>query len=780
VRNKAGCELNSNGRMSGERFVAMCKLAMALAAPFCAAALGYLIGIRETQATTGAPQKAYELNIGQIHFVLTAGVLGVTVMFVLTVLLSIVILLAIVAGRRRTRADAANRKLEIESKRAEERFAAASEAQFQTLANAMPQLCWMARADGWIFWYNERWYEYTGTTPAQMDGWGWQSVHDPEVLPKVLERWKGCIASAKPFDMIFPLRRGDGEFHPFLTRVMPVCDQNGKVSGWFGTNTDISEQLRTEEELRRLNDELEKRVAERTVELEARKRAEEARRVTEERHRALFEYAPDGIVIADPQSYYLDANSSMCRMLGYTHDELVGLHASDIVVQDEIPKIGRALSVIKTKSDYQREWRFRRKDGSVFSADVMATMMPDGNLLGVIRDITERKKMEEQLRMSQRMEAIGRLAGGVAHDFNNLLAVILGCSDVMLDELAAGHPAAKRAEMIRKAGVSAADLTRQLLAFSRQQMLQPQVLDLKQIVERVQVLLTRLIGENIELTVLLEPSLWNVKADPGQIEQVLLNLAVNARDAMPQGGRLTIEARNVELDASDVKEQQQVIAGPYVMLVVEDTGSGMDRETQSRIFDPFFTTKELGKGTGLGLATVYGIVTQSGGHIWVYSEPGQGSAFKVYLPRVENEAQPVKGDGPEEGAVGGSETILLAEDSASLREMVRDYLESVGYTVLEAASGGDALDRAKSFAGTIQLLLTDVVMPGMSGPELAHQIACLRPGIKVIFTSGYTDDAVARHGGLDPAIAFIQKPYRPKALARKIREVLEVHAGNVK
>jgi signal transduction histidine kinase/ActR/RegA family two-component response regulator len=465
-------------------------------------------------------------------------------------------------------------------------------------------------------------------------------------------------------------------------------------------------------------------------------------------------------------------------MLGYTRDELVGLHGSDIVVQDEIPHIGQALSVIKTKTDYHREWQLRRKDGSVFSADVMATMMPDGNLLGIIRDITERKKMEEQLRTSQRMEAIGRLAGGVAHDFNNLLAVILGCADVMLDELAPDHPATKRVQMIRKASASAADLTRQLLAFSRQQMLHPQVLDLKQIVKGAQVLLTRLIGDNIELRVSLEPSLWNVKADPGQIEQVLLNLAVNARDAMPQGGRLTIQARNVELDASYVEEHHQMIAGPYVMLVVEDTGSGMDRETQARIFDPFFTTKELGKGTGLGLATVYGIVKQSGGYIWVYSEPGHGTVFKVYLPRVENAAQPVKND-ELEGTFGGSETILLAEDSASLREMAREYLESVGYTVLEAATGKDALDQAKSFAGTIQLLLTDVVMPGMSGPELAHQIGRLRPGIKIIFTSGYTDDAIIRQGVLDPAIAFIQKPYRPKALARKVREVLKVNAGNV-
>ncbi|HEV2104037.1 MAG TPA: PAS domain S-box protein [Candidatus Acidoferrum sp.] len=770
--------MDSGGNKSRERFVASFKLAFALVAPFCAAAMGYLIGIRQSQATTGAPQRTYELNIGQMHFVLTAGVLGATVAFTLAALLSTVIYLSIVAGRRRTRADEANRKLEIESRLAEERFAA-SEAQFQTLANAMPQLCWIAHADGWIFWYNQRWYEYTGTTPAQMDGWGWQSVHDPNVLPKVLERWKACIATAKPFDMIFPLRRGDGEFHPFLTRVMPVCDQSGKVSGWFGTNTDISEQLRTEEELRRLNEQLEKRVAERTLELEGRKRAEEARRVSDARHRALFDYAPDGIVIADPKSYYLDANSSMCRMLGYTREELVGLHASDIVLKDELPLIGQALNVIKTKSDYHREWQFRRKDGSVFSADVMATMMPDGNLLGLIRDITEQKKMEEQLRVSQRMEAIGRLAGGVAHDFNNLLAVILGCSDVMLDELAADHPAARRAEMIRKTGASAADLTRQLLAFSRQQMLQPQVLDLRQIVERTQVLLTRLIGENIELTVLIEPELWNVKADPGQIEQVLLNLAVNARDAMAQGGHITIEARNVEMDASYVEEHQQVTAGSYVMLAVEDTGSGMDHATQARIFDPFFTTKELGKGTGLGLATVYGIVKQSGGYIWVYSELGHGTTFKVYLPRVESAAEPVKNEESGEGTFGGSETILLAEDSASLREMTRDYLESVGYKVLEAVTGRDALDRSKIFAGTIHLLLTDVVMPGMSGPELAQQIGRLRPEIKIIFTSGYTDDAIVRHGGLDPAIAFIQKPYRPKALARKIREVLEVQAGNV-
>ncbi len=391
-----------------------------------------------------------------------------------------------------------------------------------------------------------------------------------------------------------------------------------------------------------------------------------------------------------------------------------------------------------------------------------------------LRDqMLQHEKVETELRQAQRLEAIGRLAGGVAHDFNNLLGVILGCTDTVLDTLPPDHPAAKKVEMIRNAGASAAELTLQLLAFSRRQVLQPQVLDLKNIVARVQAFVHRLIGENIEIKTSFEPSLGCVKADPGQIEQVLLNLAVNARDAMPQGGILTIEGHNVELDESYREEHQQVIPGHYVMLAVGDTGCGMDRETQSRIFDPFFTTKELGHGTGLGLATVYGIVKQSGGYIWVYSELTKGTVFKVYLPLVEQAAQPLREREPNMTVLRGCETILLAEDTDSLREMAKEYLESVGYTVVEAVSGKDALQRAKDFDGTIHLLLTDVVMPEMSGPDLAREVASLRPGVKIIFTSGYTDDAIARQGILDPSVTFIQKPYRPKALARMIREVLD-------
>ena len=417
----------------------------------------------------------------------------------------------------------------------------------------------------------------------------------------------------------------------------------------------------------------------------------------------------------------------------------------------------------------------RRKDGTEFPAEISLgpLVTKEGVLVSsTIVDITGRKKMEGQLRQSQRMEAIGKLAGGVAHDFNNLLAVILGSADVVLDKLPADHPSRRKLELIRQAGSSAADLTRQLLAYSRQQMLQPRVLDLKEIVGRTQVLLSRLIGENIQFTISLEPSLGQVKADPGQIEQVLINLAVNARDAMPQGGHLRIEARNVQLDDSYKQTHSPVNPGPYVMITVEDSGCGMNRETQARIFDPFFTTKELGKGTGLGLATVYGIVKQSEGYIWVYSEPSKGTIFKVYLRRADQSAQPTKLDTLDTTLLRGCETILLVEDSESLRDMVREYLKSMGYTVLEAASGQDALQQAKGFDATIHLLLTDVVMPEMGGPELAGQLGTLRPGIKVIFTSGHSEAAIARQDVLDPAAAFIQKPYRPKALARKIREVL--------
>ena len=517
------------------------------------------------------------------------------------------------------------------------------------------------------------------------------------------------------------------------------------------------------------------------AEIKHRARVQQALQLSEQRYRLLSETAPIGILLINEQGMVIDANTQALRMFGYDRGELIG-ESTEMLLPERFrcSHEGQRSSYMKEPHTRPmavgRELTARRKDGTEFAVEIaLAPLATDDGVLvsSTIVDITERKKMEEQRRLSQRMEAIGKLSGGVAHDFNNMLAVILGCSDVVLDALPPDHPAIRKIEMIRKAGASAVDLTRQLLAFSRQQMLQPRVLDLKEIVEQTQALLRRLIGENIEFKISLDPSLGRVKADPGQIEQVLLNLVINARDAMPQGGRLTIEACNVEMDDSYKGEHQVVIPGRYVVLGVQDTGCGMDRETQARIFEPFYSTKELGKGTGLALATVYGIVKQSGGYIWVYSELNQGTLFKVYLPRVDESVQPAKKE-PEAVVLESCKTILLAEDSASLREMAREYLASLGYVVLEAASGREALQKAKEFDGPIHLLLTDVVMPEMSGPELARHMMALRPEIKVIFTSGYTNDAIARQGVLDPAVAFIQKPYRPKALALKIQEVLAV------
>ena len=511
-----------------------------------------------------------------------------------------------------------------------------------------------------------------------------------------------------------------------------------------------------------------------------RENAVEVRHRTQSTLRTLIESLPMGLIIANEAGLITDLNESSLRMFGYGREELLGQSIETLLpVRLRNSHQGHRASYIKNPHarpmGLGMELFGRRKDGTEFPVEVsLGPLAGKGRTLvsATIVDITERKRMEQQLRLAQRMEAIGQLAGGIAHDFNNLLAVIMGSADILVDALPRGDPLGRKVEMIRSAGSSAADLVRQLLAFSRQQMVQPLVLNVAKIIERTRAMLQRIIGEDIEFRVFVEDTVGSIKADPGQIEQVLLNLAANARDAMPKGGRLTISASNVELDAADKKKHDPVVPGPYVMLAIEDTGCGMDLKTQARIFDPFFTTKELGKGTGLGLATVYGIVKQTGGYIWVYSEVGQGTIFRVYLPRIDKPAQPVEREPSEMQALQGSETILLAEDSESLREMAQEYLESIGYTVLAAVSGEKALQWAKDFQGPIHLLLTDVVMPEMSGPELANQMASLRPGVKIIFTSGYTDDAIARQGILDPNVAFIQKPFRPKALAKKIRQVL--------
>jgi nitrogen-specific signal transduction histidine kinase/CheY-like chemotaxis protein len=389
-------------------------------------------------------------------------------------------------------------------------------------------------------------------------------------------------------------------------------------------------------------------------------------------------------------------------------------------------------------------------------------------------DITDRKQLEEQLRQAQKMEAVGRLAGGIAHDFNNLLMVIQGYADLLTERLADGDPLRRNAEQIQTASQRATSLTRQLLAFSRKQMLAPKVLNVQSVVAEMEKILRRLIGEDIQLETSSAPDLGLIKADRSQIEQVILNLAVNARDAMPEGGRLTIETANVELDKAAAHPPAVLSPGKYVMLAVTDNGCGMDAETQAHIFEPFFTTKEKGKGTGLGLATVYGIVKQSGGYVWVYSEPGRGTSFKVYLPRIEDEPTARGRDGKTDTRAlpRGSETVLLVEDEKGVRELAREYLELVGYTVIEAEDGHTALELAAMHVGPIQLLMTDVVMPGISGRELAGRVKAIRPDIKILFMSGYTDQSVVHHGILDTDAALLQKPFTMAALAAKLREIL--------
>ncbi|HWA77978.1 MAG TPA: ATP-binding protein [Polyangiaceae bacterium] len=384
-------------------------------------------------------------------------------------------------------------------------------------------------------------------------------------------------------------------------------------------------------------------------------------------------------------------------------------------------------------------------------------------------------RSEEQLRHSQKMEAVGRLAGSIAHDFNNLLSVILSYSVMLQRDLKPMDPIRGDVESIRKAGERAAELTRQLLAFSRQQVLAPRLVDMNDAVHELERMVTRLLGEDVELSLHYERSVWPVRVDPGQMDQVLMNLIVNARDAMPRGGQLTIETRNVVLDERHAREHLGVAPGAYVLIAVSDTGVGMDKATQGRIFEPFFTTKGVGKGTGLGLATAFGIVQQSGGTIWVYSEPGKGSTFKVYLPKAEGPGEPYQ-DYAEPRTLNGTETILLVEDENEVRIVAREILRRHGYDVLDARNAGEALLTCERFKEPIHLLLTDVVMPQMSGRELSERLLRLRPEMKVLFMSGYTENAIVHHGILDSGIAYLQKPLVPDALARRVRAVLDAPA----
>ncbi|MBI4542932.1 MAG: PAS domain S-box protein [Gemmatimonadetes bacterium] len=506
-----------------------------------------------------------------------------------------------------------------------------------------------------------------------------------------------------------------------------------------------------------------------------RKRAEEELRGNRDLLRAVIEGSFDSIFAKDLEGRYLLMNSVAARAVGRTLDTVIGQRDDDLFPPEMAHRYGESDRRVVSSGAADT---FEDVDQVGRPQLVMKAPLRDGTgkivgVLGIARDMTERKRLEEQMRQSQRLEAVGRLAGGVAHDFNNLLTAILGSTDLILESPELDHALREDVGEIRRASLRAADLTRQLLAFSRRQLLQPELLDLNTVVADMDKLLRRLIGEDVALRTVLAASLRAVRADPGQIEQVIANLSVNARDAMPRGGALTLETANVEVGEAEAAERSALVPGEYVKLVVSDTGSGMDVETRSHLFEPFFTTKRKGEGTGLGLATVYGIVKQSGGYVYVDSEPGRGTTVTIFLPAVAAATMPPAPRLPPAASHRGAETILVVEDEEAVRKLTRRLLEARGYTVLAAASGGEALSLVERYAGGIALLVSDVVMPGMSGPEVVQRVCALRPETKALLVSGYTDDAMIRHGVRDSGIAFLQKPFTPDALARKVRELLD-------
>lgn len=509
-----------------------------------------------------------------------------------------------------------------------------------------------------------------------------------------------------------------------------------------------------------------------------RERKERALRQSEERFQELFENAKDIIFTLDLEGNLNSLNQSAVNVMGWSKDEALKLNIKNLVAPEHLNLCGQMMQRILNEEPLQQfEITLIRKDGKKVLLETSARLIQsDGRktgVQGIARDVTERRHLETMVRQSQKLDAIGRLSGGLAHDFNNLLCVISGHTELLSERLEPQHQGAKNLIQIKKAVDSASALVRQLLAFSRKQVISPQILELNTIVVEIEKLLGRLIGEHIEFSYSLHPALNRVRVDPIQVEQIIVNLVLNARDAMPQGGKISIETGNVDIGEGFSSKGAHVPPGKYVVLVISDNGSGMDEHTQNRIFEPFYTTKELGKGTGLGLATVYGIVKQSGGTIWVYSEPGQGTTFKIYFPRFEASPSDYSSRNLRSENYNGNETILLVENAEPLRALAKEFLKSNGYAVLDAENGHEAIRIAKAFGGPIHLLLTDVIMPQMGGKHLAEQLASFRPATKVLYMSGYSDDGIARTGILVTEKVFLEKPFTRDTLLRKVRRLLD-------
>ncbi len=615
---------------------------------------------------------------------------------------------------------------------------------------------WDVATREFVHWSQEH-YRLHGLDP-QGGTPSWEAMQQfihPEDRARCLAQIERAVRERTDCEMEYRAVLTDGTMKYIHSIAHPVFNAAGELVEFVGTEMDITE----------------------------RKRAEQALVESHGLLNAVVEGTADAVFVKDLRGRYLMINSAGARFIGRPVAEVLGKDDRELFSPETARRLMECdLQVMATGGAQMFEETATPAAGVTRTYLSNKSALRDAHgkvigLIGIARDVTELKRLEEQLRQSQKMEAIGRLAGGVAHDFNNLLTVINGYSELVFSSLGADDPNRELVAEVQRAGDRAANLTRQLLAFSRRQVLQPEVLSLNTLLEDLLKLLKRLIGEDVELSLVPGAGLGLAKVDRGQFEQAVINLAVNARDAMPLGGRLIIETQNAEVDEATAQTHADVRPGRYVLMTVRDTGHGMDEATRARVFEPFFTTKEVGKGTGLGLAMVYGFVKQSGGHVEVESEVGRGTAFKVYLPRAEAAGPSARSSPNVLEAPRGSETVLLVEDEDSVRTLSRLVLQSSGYTVLEARDGQEGLRVAQQHPGPIHVLVTDLVMPRMSGRQLADVVSQARPGVRVLFLSGYTDEAMAQHGALEAGLAFLQKPFSPISLVRKVREVLDAEGG---
>lgn len=620
-----------------------------------------------------------------------------------------------------------------------------SEAQFSTLAQNMPAQVWTARADGMLDWLNERVYVYSGAEPGSLEGQGWAAIVHPDDLEEADRRWSHSVATGDTYEIEFRLRNGSGGYRWHLGRAMPLFDAEGAISAWIGTNTDI----------------------------DAQKQAEAA--YAQERNR-LWTISQDLMLVCDFDGVITAVNPSAERMLGWSEDEMMGRPLADFVHPDDMDNTSREVASLNsgtTTFAFENRYRTRAGDYRLLAW----TAVPDHSRIHAIgRDITEQRAVEEALRQSQKMEAVGQLTGGIAHDFNNLLQGISGSLEIMQNRLAQGRTAdlPRWLAGAKTSAERAASLTHRLLAFSRRQPLDPRPVRANPLVASMEDMLRRTLGERVELELVLAGGLWLTRCDPNQLESAILNLAINARDAMPDGGTLTIETCNAHLDTLYAAHERDVKPGQYVCICVTDTGTGMSKETMARAFEPFFTTKPIGQGTGLGLSMIYGFTRQSEGYVRIYSEEGKGTTLKLYLPRFRGDDDTAEVAPGLQAAPGSdsSEVVLVIEDEPVVRGLIVEVLTALGYRALEAADGPTGLEILQS-RRRIDLLVTDIGLPGINGRQVADGARLSRPDLKVLFMTGYAENAALASGFLEPGMAMITKPFAMDMLATRIREIIE-------